>query len=202
MPRPPKQQPSDLTGEAVLYGAFEQLRPRLLAMINRRVGPKLAARIDPEGVIHEAYLRASPRWLALDAKPTDVHAWVYSQVHDRLTEVVRSALGPQRDLNRDAGWPDGSADPLVERLVDSETGPVTALSRDERREIVRAALARLDATDREILALRYFDGLNFAQIGAILGLSQNAATKRGLRALVELRDLIPAAYRPPGASQP
>jgi RNA polymerase sigma-70 factor (ECF subfamily) len=105
-------------------------------------------------------------------------------------------------VNRDEAWLDGSADPLVERLVGSETGPATALSRDERRQIVRAALDRLDAIDREILALRYFDGLNFAQIGAILGLSQNAATKRGLRALVELRDLIPAAYRPPGASQP
>jgi RNA polymerase sigma-70 factor (ECF subfamily) len=108
----------------------------------------------------------------------------------------------QRDLNRDAAWQDACAEPLAERLVDSETGPTTALSRNERRAIVRSALERIDAIDREILALRYFDGLNFAQIGAILSISQNAATKRGLRALVELRDLIPAAYRPPGASQP
>jgi RNA polymerase sigma-70 factor (ECF subfamily) len=191
-----------LTGEAVLSWAFEQLRPRLLAMIHRRIGRKLATRVDPEGVVQDAYVRARPRWHALEPKPTDVHTWVYGQVHDRLTEVVRSALGPERDVNRDAAWSDGSADPLVERLVGSETGPVTALSRDERRQIVRAALEQLDAIDREILALRYFDGLNFAQIGAILGLSRNAATKRGLRALIELRDLIPAAYRPPGASQP
>jgi RNA polymerase sigma-70 factor (ECF subfamily) len=67
---------------------------------------------------------------------------------------------------------------------------------------VRAALDKLSPLDREILALRYFDGLNFAQIGAILGMSQNAATKRGLRAMLKLRDLIPAAYRPPEASQP
>jgi RNA polymerase sigma-70 factor (ECF subfamily) len=171
-------------------------------MIHRRIGRKLATRVDPEGVVQDAYVRARPRWQGLDPKPADVHTWVYGQVHDRLTEVIRSALGPERDLNRDAAWLDGTADPLVERLVGSETGPVTALSRDERRQIVRAALDRLDPIDREILALRYFDDLNFAQIGAILGLSRNAATKRGLRALVELRDLIPAAYRPPGASQP
>jgi RNA polymerase sigma-70 factor (ECF subfamily) len=201
MPRWQEQLPSDLTGE-ILAGVFEQLRPRLLAMINRRISRKLAVRIDPEGVVHEAYLRARPRWQALDPKPADVRTWVYGQVHDRLTEVIRSAIGPQRDVNRDAAWSDGSADPLAERLLGSETGPATALSRDDRREIVRAALNRLDSTDREILALRYFDGLSFAQIGAILGLSRNAATKRGLRALVELRDLIPAAYRPPGASQP
>ena len=70
-------------------------------------------------------------------------------------------------------------------LVDSQTGPTAALSRAERCEVVPAALEQLDPIDREILALRYFDGLNFAQIGAILGLSQNAATKRALRAMVE-----------------
>ena len=70
-------------------------------------------------------------------------------------------------------------------------GPTSALSRAERCEVVRAALKKLDPLDREILAFRYFDDLNFAQIGSILGLSQNAATKRALRAMVELRDLIP-----------
>ena len=112
------------------------------------------------------------------------------------------ALGPEHDVARDVPWPEGSAAPLAEHLVDSQTGPTTALSRAERCEVVRAALEKLDPIDREILALRYFDGLNFAQIGAILGLSRNAATKRGLRAMVELRDLIPPAFRPPEASQP
>src|SRR6516164_1686808 len=101
MPRPHRQLPSDLTGEAFLAGAFEQLRPRLLAMIHRRIGRKLATRVDPEGVVQDAYVRARPRWQGLDPKPADVHTWVYGQVHDRLTEVIRSALGPERDLNRD-----------------------------------------------------------------------------------------------------
>jgi DNA-directed RNA polymerase specialized sigma24 family protein len=120
----------------MLSAAFERLRPRLLAMINRRIGRQLAARIDPEGVLQEAYLRARPRWQETDPKPVDVDTWVYGQVHDRLTEAVRAALGPTRDVNRDAAWPDGSADPLAERLLDSETGPATALSREERRQIV------------------------------------------------------------------
>ena len=202
MPKAPKPSLPSLTGEAILAGAFERLRPRLLAMIDRRIGPKLAARVDPEGVVHEAYLRARPRWTALKQEQVDLDAWVYGQVRDRLIEVIRVALGPVHDVGRDAPWTDGSAAPLIERLVDSQTGPATALSRVERCAVVRAALDRLDATDREILALRYFDGLNFAQIGAILGLSQNAATKRALRAMVELRDLIPVAFRPPEAPQP
>ena len=192
----------DLTGEAILSGAFERLRPRLLTMIDRRIGRKLAARIDPEGIVHEAYLRAHRRWTEGKPDQVELDAWVYGQVRDRLIEVVRTAMGVQRNVGRDVPWPDDAADAWAEDLVDSQTGPSGPLSRAERCEVVRAALNRLDATDREILALRYFENLSFAQIGTILGISQNAATKRALRAMVELRDLIPAAFRPPGASQP
>ena len=137
-----------------------------------------------------------------EPKPDDLDAWVYGQVLDRLIELVRGALGPEHDVDRDVAWPDGSVAPLAEHLVDSQTGPNTALSRAERCEVVRAALEKLDPIDREILALRYFDGLNFAQIGAILGLKANAANARALRAAVKFRQLIPPAFRPPGASQP
>jgi RNA polymerase sigma-70 factor (ECF subfamily) len=164
-------------------------------MIDRRISQKLALRVDPEGVVQDAFVRAWPRWQAADPKPADVDAWVYRQVLDRLNEVSRSSLGPKRDVARDISWPDGSADPLAEHLVDSQTGPTSAISRAERREAVRVALEQLDPVDRELLTLRYFDGMGFDQIGLILGLSQNAATKRALRAMVRLRNLIPPTLR-------
>ncbi len=198
MPADSKTTLSILTGEAILAGAFDRLRPRLLAMISRRIGSKLALRVDPEGVVHEAFLRARPRWHALTPKPDDLDAWVYGQVLDRLIELVRGALGAEHNVDRDIAWPDGNAAPLAEHLVDSQTGPNTALSRAERCEVVRAALEKLDPIDREILALRYFDGLNFAQIGKILGLKENTANTRALRAAVKFRRLIPSAFRPPG----
>jgi RNA polymerase sigma-70 factor (ECF subfamily) len=176
----------------------------LLAMIGRRISSRLAVRIDPEGVIQDAFLRARPRWQALTSKPGDFDAWVYAQVLDRFREVVRGALGPEHNVDRDIAWRDASVAPLAERLVDSQTGPSTAVSRAERCQIVRAALEKLDPIDREILALRYFDGLNFSQIGAILGLKANTANARALRAAVKFRQLVPGAFRPSGAeaSQP
>ena len=191
-----------LTQEAVLTSVFERLRPRLLAMIARRVSAKLAARIDPEGVVQEAWVRARPRWLALEPKPADLDAWVYGQVLDRLIERIRVALGKERDADREVPWPDTAAGPLVDYLVDSQTGPTSALSRAERCEIVRAAMDQLAPIDREVVALRYSDGLSFSQIGAILHLEENTANVRALRALRKLRKLIPHAFRPPGASRP
>jgi len=43
--------------------------------------------------------------------------------------------------------------------------------------------------------------LSFAQIAAILGLKENTANARAVRAAVKFRRLIPTAFRPPGASQ-
>jgi RNA polymerase sigma-70 factor (ECF subfamily) len=188
---------SYLTGEALLAEAFDRLRPRSVAMLNRRISTKLAARIDPEGVVHEAFLRARPRWRELEPKPADLDAWVYGQVLDRFKEVARGALGPQHDVGREV-----PAEPLADHLVDSQTGPNTALSRSERREMVREALEKLDPKDREILALRYFDGLNYSQIGSILGLKAQTANVRALRAAVKLRNLIPPAFRPPAVPEP
>ena len=202
MPRFFRPSLSDLTGEAMLSSAFERLRPRLLAMIGRRIGHKLAARVDPEGVVQDAYLRAQARWAGMNPRPADLDVWIYGQVRDRLIERVRAALGPERDADRDIGWPDESAAPLADLLVDSRTGATSALSRAERCAVVRAALERLKPLDAEILALRYFDELEYPQIEEILGLKANAANKRALRALMKLRDWIPNDYRPPEARQP
>ncbi len=201
MPGDSKTTLSSLTGDAILAAAFDRLRPRLVAMILRRVSSKMAARIDPEGVVQDAFVRARPRWQSLSPQPKDIDAWIYAQVLDRLRELIRGAMGPQRDVDREVGWAEGSAAPLAEYLVDSQTGPTTAASRAERCEVVRAALEKLDPTDREILTFRYFDGLSFAEIGAILGLTENTANKRSIRAAVKFRKLIPTAFRLPGASQ-
>jgi DNA-directed RNA polymerase specialized sigma24 family protein len=124
MPSDSRTTLSILTGEAILAAAFDHLRPRLLAMIGRRVGSKLALRIDPEGVIQEAFLRARSRWQALTPKPDDLDAWVYGQVLDRLIERIRSALGPEHDADRDIAWPDGSAAPLAEHHESGAVRPV------------------------------------------------------------------------------
>ena len=112
---------TELTEEAILSATFERLRPRLLAMIDRRIGRKLAARVDPEGVVQDSFIRARRRWNALIPKPTELDAWVYSQVLDRLIELIRSALGPEHDVDRDVAWPAAS----VDSLVDSQTGPTS-----------------------------------------------------------------------------
>ena len=56
-----------------------------------------------------------------------------------------------------------------------------------RRELVRAALARLDGRERDLLALKFSGGLSNAEIGAVLGVSETTAGTRLHRTLTKLR---------------
>ena len=55
-------------------------------------------------------------------------------------------------------------------------------SSDERFEVVRQALRKLRAGDREVLVLRYYDKMAYNQIAAVLGISPQAVHGRLVRA--------------------
>ena len=52
------------------------------------------------------------------------------------------------------------------------------------------AMHELKETDREAILLRYFENQQFAEVGAKLGLNENAARMRVERALEKLRDIF------------
>jgi RNA polymerase sigma factor (sigma-70 family) len=58
------------------------------------------------------------------------------------------------------------------------------------RPLLDEALDRLNKTDRDALLLRFFEQQSFAQIGANLGGSEDAARKRITRALEKLRAIL------------
>ena len=53
---------SSIADLALLGRLFEEHRPRLLAMVQRRIDPALAARVDAEGILTDAFLLARRRW--------------------------------------------------------------------------------------------------------------------------------------------
>ncbi|MFI5098260.1 MAG: RNA polymerase sigma factor [Candidatus Acidiferrales bacterium] len=57
---------------------------------------------------------------------------------------------------------------------------------------LRQAVAHLDSTNREVLLLREFEQLSYADIAELLGLPVNTVRSRLFRARVALRDLLTA----------
>jgi RNA polymerase sigma-70 factor, ECF subfamily len=68
--------------------------------------------------------------------------------------------------------------------------PGHGLIERERGERVRAALERLGETQRAVVHLHRFEGLSFAEIGGVLGISEGAAKLRAFRAYAQLRTLL------------
>lgn len=58
---------------------------------------------------------------------------------------------------------------------------------EKARPLLDEVLSELDARDRDAILLRFFDGCGFAEVGARLGLNENAARMRVERALDKLQ---------------
>jgi RNA polymerase sigma-70 factor (ECF subfamily) len=74
--------------------------------------------------------------------------------------------------------------------VASGTSPSRHLLREEMRDRVRVALAGLRERDREVLAMRFLEGLSTAETAVVLGVSEGAVKSRLMRAVARFRDLF------------
>jgi RNA polymerase sigma factor (sigma-70 family) len=71
-----------------------------------------------------------------------------------------------------------------------QTNPEPDIDWERIRPVLDEALAELDERDREAILLRYIGGHDFAEVGARLSLSANAARMRVDRAIDKLRGLL------------
>lgn len=171
-------------------------REQLRRMVAARVDPRLAPRLDPSDVVQEALAEAAA---GLDeylrGPPLPFYPWLRHFAWDRLIELHRFHLNSQRrsvtrERPLELPLPDHSAVVLVCQLAGGGTSPSHRLLREELQERVRGALSALSPHDREVLVLRYLEGLTTAETASVLRLSEGAVKSRHMRAIVRLRALL------------
>jgi RNA polymerase sigma-70 factor (ECF subfamily) len=77
--------------------------------------------------------------------------------------------------------------PRIEDAIPPEQAPTRV---DETGEAVRVALKELPEEAREVVFLRFYDGLSYDQISAVLGISEQAINGRLRRAKRKLAELL------------
>jgi RNA polymerase sigma-70 factor (ECF subfamily) len=181
---------------AELGRLLEEHQPRLLAMLRRRIDPKLQRRLSAEDVLNASFLAARRKWA--DYQPhretRSGYAWLYRIVLDTLIDAWREQNRARRSPDREMPWPDRSSIQLGMGLVNPATSPSQAVMRADLSARMRQALAALKEQDREILWMRHYDQLSYKEAAAVLGIKESAATLRYVRALKRLKTLWETLY--------
>jgi RNA polymerase sigma factor (sigma-70 family) len=116
------------------------------------------------------------------ARRESLTGWLYTSAHFAAAKIVR---GETRRRDREEKF---MREPTNEP---DEAGRVIPCIPDAEWEKLRpaldAAMHELKSADREAILLRYFENRPFAEVGAKLGLNENAARMRVERALEKLR---------------
>lgn len=183
---------------AELGPVLEGFRPRLERMVTVRLDPLLRRRIDPEDVLQDAFLEISRRLAEFRAKrPMPFFLWVRLLTGQKLAEFHRRHVrAAQRTVAREitpGSIPSASSASLAKAFVDPGRSPAHKAAGREVLARIRSALERLDELDREVLALRYFEGLTNDEAAHVLGLSSSSAKRRHVQALRRLRAELPRA---------
>ena len=161
---------------------FERYAPRLLGLIRLRLGQKLRSRLESRDILNTVLLKAFQRIDQLDAaNARSLMAWLASIAENEIRDQAEFH-GRQR---RDAAC----AVPLVrgdERLAARLRSQTSRLVLREQLQSLERALERLEEPHREVILLRKFEELSFAEIGRRMDRKPDACRMLLVRAMTAL----------------
>jgi RNA polymerase sigma-70 factor, ECF subfamily len=138
----------------------------------------LRDRAAAEDVTAAAFERAYRKRARFNAERGSARAWLFGIARNAALDELRRR-GRQAEL---------SADP-----VDAASFPDRGDRRSELRLLLDGALAKLEARERELIALKFFAGLSNAEIGRVTGISASNAGTKLHRTMDKLREACDGA---------
>jgi len=170
----PPETPKPLTDEDVISRVREGERELFGVLVERYkrgianfIGANLRDGSDVADLSQETFLRAYAHLGTFNPQLGKFSTWIYQIARN----VIRTHLG--RSLRKPAAAPLGEDQTLENSFPDQsrEADPAGGVLRDEAERELRAALAELPERTRAVLALRYFDNMEYHTIASTLGLS-------------------------------
>ncbi len=147
--------------------AFAELVERHKRGIARFISAGVKSPTDVSDLTQETFLRAYAHIATFNPQLGKFSTWLYQIARN----VVRPHLTKSQRRPQTQALPDDRS--IEERLPDPsrDVDPESGILRAEAESEVRAALAELPERTRTVLALRYFDNLDYQAIASAMGLS-------------------------------
>lgn len=173
-------------GDAPAIGELLDIhRDYLRALARQQVNQKMQARLDASDLVQQTCLSVYRQMTEFDgSEPAQFVAWL-KRIHDRN---IRNAVRNQHRAKRDAGREQtrGNTEPGQA----GQASPSQQAIRGEEAVRLAQALDRLPEEEREVLRLRYFEGLTLVEIAQRLDLTKDALVWLMQRAMRRLKGEI------------
>ena len=138
----------------------------------------LRDRAAAEDVTAAAFERAYRKRSRFNAERGSARAWLFGIARNAALDELRRR-GRQAELNTEP--------------TDVASFPDRVDQRSELRLLLDGALAKLEARERELIALKFFAGLSNAEIGRVIGTSASNAGTKLHRTMDKLREACDGA---------
>lgn len=174
---------------------FEAMRGQLLMLADRELPEAVRAKIGPSDLVQETAIDMQQNFTQFRGKTAEeCFAWLRTILRNNVVDAVRHYERSQkRDAAREirlADRPSSSSGreplPACTRLPDG-----SAIRREDVAAVTRA-LATLPPEHREVIEMRYWQGLSFVEIGIRLNRSADAVRKTWYRAVENLEAALVA----------
>lgn len=130
---------------------------------------------DAADAVQDAFATALSRPAAYDARKGPLKPWFMRVVRNRCLDMLR---------RRRPG------DDSVDTVQDPAPGPEQVLRKEQRSSVIRQALSRLSPDKREIIVLRDYMDLSYAEIAGILDIAPGTVMSRLHRARLALKEAL------------
>lgn len=188
----------DVTGVPSLLRRY---RDRLRRMVQFRLDPRVAARVDASDVVQEALLAATGAIHEYaQQRPIEFYPWLRRIAWERMIDLQRQHLDAQRrsvlrEQHPPSSFTSASLCELARQVTWGGPSPSHDLRKKEANEHLARALDELDPGQREVVLLRYVEQLNLADTAAVLNITADAVKMRQLRAIRRLREILERSER-------
>lgn len=160
---------------------YERCAGRLLAFIRLRLGRDLRARLESRDILQATLLKSLGHLDDLRADETrSLMAWLARIAEHEIRDCADFHHRQRRDAARDVAMDDDAPLPALTRSA------LSGLILDEQAQQLEAALESLSPAHREVILLRKFEELPFAEIARRLGKTEDACRMLLARALTAL----------------
>lgn len=165
--------------------SYAEVAPALYAWAELRIRPSLRARLEPQDLLQEVWLRGKRSYARFDPGSGSFRAWAFRIGKNVLMEAIRAV---RQEALTTPGLSPTNRMLALEGVPQNVTSFTQRLANEESiREFLRHAEG-LDEPDRMLLIHCGLEDETCAEAAPKLGLSEDAAIKRWQRLKARLRE--------------